>query len=98
MNKNEKWLQYAVKISAQIQEMFQEDECNNPISLEELSEGENAKEFIHALANVVPTQVFNRLTNDNKNWLEFNHIANQIIVEKMIDVKVEEVTNLPKPE
>lgn len=82
MEKNEKWIQYAVIISAQIQEMFEED-ATNKIDLEELAEGDNAKHFLHALANVVPCKVYNKLTRNEKTYLEFNHLANVLCFENM---------------
>ena len=76
----EKWMQYAVLIRCQISEMFK-DECENHISLEELQEEDNIKHFIHALATVVPTMVYNKFTETESNTLEFNHIANHLVFE-----------------
>ena len=44
---------------------------------------ENMTDFMHALANVAPTMIFNGLTGANKNHLEFNHIANQLCFQYM---------------
>lgn len=72
---NEKWKEYSVKILTVLQEMFDEDEeLSN-----ELTEDDNTTQFFHALANVVPTTVFNQMTGEEKNYLSFNHIANQLV-------------------
>ena len=72
---NEKWKEYSVKILTVLQDMLEEDEEFS----NELTEGNNTTEFFHALANVVPTTVFNKLTGGRKNYLEFNHVANQLV-------------------
>ena len=77
---NEKWIEYAMKLTAHLEEIFNED-CENFIDKKEFSEGDNATDFIHALANVVPYIVFNEITGDNKDQLGFNHIANRLIVQ-----------------
>ncbi|MCY1720184.1 hypothetical protein OU798_07510 [Prolixibacteraceae bacterium Z1-6] len=64
-------------ITGAIGSMFEEDSEWN-IDQEELMEGDNLTHFFHALANVAPTHLFNQLTGDDKNQLEFNHVANQL--------------------
>ncbi len=80
MENNEKYCEYAAKILSQIQEMF-DDECENHIDISELQEGDNLKHFFHALASVAPGMIFNKFTNDDKNHLEFNHVANLLCFE-----------------
>lgn len=70
-------MEYHVKIALQIQEMFN-PECENHVSVEELTEGDNATDFLHALANTVPASVYNKLTNNDLGTLDFNHIANKL--------------------
>ena len=82
MSKNEKYLQYAAIITGAIGSMFEED-SEWAVDQEELMEGDNLTHFIHALANVVPAHVFNNLTGDRKNHLEFNHVANQLCFQYM---------------
>lgn len=79
---DEKWLKYAALIQSAIGEMFEED-SDYHVSVEQLSEGENLKHFIHALANVVSATIFNNLTGQENNFLEFNHIANALCFEFM---------------
>ena len=74
----EKEVEYAVKLNDQIAEIFRED-SENYINMEEFEDGENATAFIHALANIMPARLYNKLTNSDKNLLEFNHIANQLV-------------------
>ena len=78
--KDEKWVQYAVCLKAHIAEIF-EDETSNHIDFSELSDNDNAKAFFHALATAVPASLYNNMTSDNKNHLEFNHLANQLCFE-----------------
>ena len=75
---NKKHLEYAVAILGKIDELFSE-EGDFHIDLKELEDGENGTHFIHALANIVPTAVFNNLTGNQKSNLEVNHIANQLL-------------------
>ena len=48
------------------------------IDQEELMEGQNLTRFIHAMANLVPNIFFTKLTGQEKNNLEFNHLANTL--------------------
>ena len=74
----EKHLKYAAILSGKISEIFDE-ESEWHIDKEELKDENNLTDFIHALANIMPTHVFNTFTGDEKNHLEFNHIANQLV-------------------
>lgn len=74
----EKHLQYAAMLSGKIAEIFDE-ESEYHIDKEELQEGDNLTHFFHALANIMPNHLFNKITGDDKNILEFNHIANQLV-------------------
>lgn len=72
---DEKWIQYAAKISNCLGELFEEDSQHY---LGKMTD-EDLTDFFHALANVVPTSVFNKITGNKKNHLHFNHIANQLV-------------------
>lgn len=87
--KNQKYLQYAGMITGAIGSMFQED-SEWALDQEELMEGDNLTHFMHALTNVAPTQLFNKLTGDSKNHLEFNHVANQLCFQYMKKVEEKE--------
>ena len=82
MAKNKKIEQYTAKILIAITEMF-DDENENHIDSKELKEENNLTEFFHALATVAPNFLFNKITGDSKNNLEFNHIANQLCFQFM---------------
>jgi len=68
-------MQYTALLLTKIGELFEEDEN----LMQELSEGTNATEFIHALGNMVPTHFYNQLTSENLQILEFNHLANRLV-------------------
>ncbi|MDR3132538.1 MAG: hypothetical protein LBU42_00745 [Prevotellaceae bacterium] len=72
--------QYTMCILSQLTSVFDDDECGNYIPLSEMGEGANLKCFIHALT-CASAILFNRLTGDNKNFLEFNHVANSLCFE-----------------
>jgi hypothetical protein len=76
MSKQEKWMLYAAQIQSALADVFNEDNDN---FIDANSDDFDATQFFHALSNVVPTIMFNKLTGDNKNYLEFNHISNQLI-------------------
>lgn len=80
--KQEKWMEYAVHISAVLQELFEEG-SEHEIDEKELFEGDNLTEFMHALANVVPAQVFNKIAEMEYDYLEFNHLANRLCFQFM---------------
>ena len=73
----EKYVAYAAQISGAIGQLFDED-SEYYIDQEDLNDDDNLTQFIHALANVSVTYIYNELTGDNKNQLEFNHIANKL--------------------
>lgn len=69
--------QYAIKLLSQIQEMFNED-CDNFIDRSEFEDSEKATAFLHALANIAPNMIYQKLTGDEQDLLGFNHIANRL--------------------
>ena len=79
---HEKYIQYAGLITGAIGEMLLNDNEYH-IDQEELLEGDNMTHFIHALANVASTHIYNELTGDDLNHLEFNHIANRLCFQYM---------------
>lgn len=84
MNANEKNIskikEYSFKMHNKLMELFDEQDEQH-ISYEELMEGDNATVFIHCLANLAPSILYNHLTGANqaKDLLEFNHLANRLI-------------------
>ena len=73
--KTEKHDEYAIKILSALSSLFDE-ESENYIDVDELTEGNNGTEFTHALANIAPTMFYNKITGEDKTNIEFNHIAN----------------------
>lgn len=71
---NAKQVEYTTKLLSKIQEIFEEDEQFR----NELEESNNATDFIHALANIVPASVYGNLTNQDISLIDFNHIANKL--------------------
>lgn len=75
----EKWMGYTVMIQEAIGQMIDENDLK-----EELSEDNNATLLMHALANIVPTHLYIRMTGDQKiDQFGFNHIANRLCVQFM---------------
>jgi hypothetical protein len=72
---DEKWIMYAAQISTVLSELFDEDSVHYIGDLEKI----DLTQFFHALASAAPARIFNKLTGSNKNLLEFNHIANQLV-------------------
>lgn len=70
--------EYAVKILSHLQEMF-DGESDNHIDPKEFADEKKATAFIHALANMVPCMVYNKLTaGEETDLIGFNHIANRL--------------------
>ena len=80
-----KYYEYAMKISTLLVEMFDNEECQSYIGYDELTEEDNFKHFIHALANVVPCILVSKLSPQKGvfNNLEMNHLANKLCFEFM---------------
>ena len=69
--------EYTEKILGQLQNLF-EEETENGIDLKELQDNNNASDFFHALANLAPAVVYNKLTQKSVGSLDFNQIANRL--------------------
>lgn len=72
---------YAVKIMDHLQEMFDENsESTHKIDLAELADDpKKATAFIHALANIAPTVIYQKLTGEETDMIGFNHTANRLV-------------------
>lgn len=78
MNKSDqKQMQVTAKILEVLIELINEDSTINKMKNEDLTD------FIHVIANHVPTMIFNNLTGEDKNLLQVNHIANQLCFQYM---------------
>lgn len=79
-NNQEQAFQYAAIIRGAIAEMLNEDsESDYKIPLSDFDDEDKATAFLHALANVVPCDIYKKLTQDDIDILGFNHIANRLI-------------------
>jgi hypothetical protein len=68
-----------------------DEDSENYIDPKELQEGDNLTHYIHALANLSPSVVYEQITGEKVNGLEFNHIANRLCFQysNKIDTKKE---------
>jgi len=83
METTEKQFVYANMIQRHLEQMFNDEDCQFFISAKELEEGNNLTHFMHALANLVPTSMYNELAGEENNQLEFNHLANTLCFQYM---------------
>lgn len=68
--------EYTLKILSRLQTLFEGSE--DGIAITELEDNGNASDFFHALANLAPAVVYNKLTQRKIGTLDFNHIANRL--------------------
>lgn len=68
--------EYTLKILSRLQTLFEGSE--DGIAITELEDNGNASDFFHALANLAPAVVYNKLTQREIGTLDFNHIANRL--------------------
>lgn len=76
MKKVEKYDEYAVKVMGCLSQLFDE-ESDYSIDLGELEE--NMTEVFHAIANIAPTLLYNKISGEKQDQLGFNHIANRLV-------------------
>lgn len=74
----DKRTEYLKKILSQLEPMFNDEESPNHINLADFADANNATEFIHVVANLIPTVFYEKITNVNKSPLEINQIANRL--------------------
>lgn len=86
----EKLARYGHAILCQIEDLFNDEDDYSYIGREELSKDNNLTIFFHALATAAPTVIYNKITGDHKNQLEFNHLANQLCFQFYIQKNTEE--------
>ena len=78
MAQTQKHFEYAAILTSKIAEIFDE-ESEFYIDQKEFQEGDNLTCFFHALANIMPNHLFNHITGEDKDILEFNHLANHLV-------------------
>ena len=75
-------MQYYVKIAGALNSIFDEDNENY---IDVYADKFNPNDFIHVLATRVPQMVVAKLTNNQFDPLEFNHVCNKLIMQDRID-------------
>ena len=79
-NDKEQAFKYAAIIQGALAEMLDPDsEGDYKISLEDFKDEHKATAFLHALTNLVPCNLYKKLTEDSTDLLGFNHIANRLV-------------------
>lgn len=72
--------EYTVQLVSLISKAFDEEsDCNVRINTGEFRDPKNLTAFIYALSVAAPAIIFNELTGDDKNLLEFNHLTNTLV-------------------
>lgn len=84
--------EYTLKILGRLQTLFEGSE--DGIAITELEDNGNAADFFHALANLAPAVVYNKLTQREIGTLDFNHIANRLCFQ---NVRVLDKTEVGSP-
>lgn len=72
--------QYAVEVSGAIKSLFDPDSENHRYDLDEI----NATEFFIGIIKATG-MLYTELTEDDKSFLEFTYLANQLIVQDLLD-------------
>jgi hypothetical protein len=84
--KQRKSTEYAQKILHVLSEINNED-SEHYMDLDELTEDDNLTHFMHALANVAPAFFYKKLTGNEIDMLEFNHLSNRLVFQYSTRVK-----------
>lgn len=79
MDKEKEIQNYALCFASAIENVVRDEDNENYIEVDD----ENATEVITGLI-LGAGFVFNRLTGSNSNYLEFTHIANQLVVQYLM--------------
>lgn len=74
-------IQFYAKVLAALQELFN-PESEHHIPIIEIKE--NTEDFMHVLATAAPMKVYKELTKEDIDPLEFNHIANRLVVQAVL--------------
>lgn len=78
--KNHKKILYAATIQSHLADMLQDEECIYYLD----DWQEHVTEFMTAI-NMAACNMYNKITGDNKTFLEFSYIVNQLIVQHIIE-------------
>lgn len=75
-------MQYYLKIAGALNSIFEKDNENY---IDVYADEFNANDFIYVLSTRVPQVVVAKLTNNEFDPLEFNHVCNKLIMQDRID-------------
>ena len=89
----EKQLQYYVKITGALQQIFDKQ---SEYYIDVFDENFNCNDFIHTLATRVPQIITNNLTDQKSDPLGFNHICNRLILQNDLDLEKSKEINKTK--
>lgn len=76
--KQEIQIQFQVKILSALESVFDE-ESDYYIDVDKVSKDGNLNDLFHVLGTRVPQYLFNKITGQSPDPLEFNHICNKLI-------------------
>jgi len=65
------------KLILAISELIKDEDNENFIDINKV----DLNDFFHSLANIMPSYIYQKITGDNKNALEFNQLANSLCFE-----------------
>ena len=77
-------MQYYAKIAGALNSIFDKE---SEYYIDLYSEEFNANDFFHVLATRVPQLIFAKITNNELDPLEFNHVCNKLIMQDRMDKK-----------
>lgn len=82
MRKQDKVAEFTALLLDKVQEVFDthKEETGEP-----LVNNDNIEDFMHAIGNLLPCYVINKLTGGNADILENNHEMNSLIVKKALE-------------
>jgi len=75
--------EYLTKILGAIQEGCFDEDSHNFIDTEDFKDSDKLTDFIYAVGSIVPARVYNEITGDDVNYLDFNHIVNKLCFQNM---------------
>lgn len=73
---DKKEFDYAKKLMLALADVLENEENDNFIDLK--SEDADLTALIYAMGTIAPCYLLNKLTNDTKNHLDFNHLQNHL--------------------
>lgn len=76
--------EYAYRVSGAILDLLSNKESEFYIDPEEFEDTKNATDFVHTICTVAPAIVYSKLVDNDLDMLEFNHMANKLVLQNLI--------------